>query len=227
VQVQGWKTTILPLAPALVAPSPAFSGSSGAGSAAAESQALQSFTCQCTSAELQALFCQVQDLLEAIGQQPVPMHTRQLHFPYKSAGVPVFCDQRGERVPGHVGRRGSHTLQCLVCKAHNRLVIVALWSMRAHNAAHILREHVTSDVFGFYGLHNCAAASTGEAGQAAGRSRTATGTTALKSCSQAPAQTLMAWTSEGNHLQDSDVEVKRRSSTTAPSPPALTCRPTS
>jgi hypothetical protein len=39
-------------------------------------------------------------------------------------------------------------------KARNHVVMVALWSMRAHIAAHILREHVTSDVCGFCGLHN-------------------------------------------------------------------------
>jgi hypothetical protein len=76
VQVQGWKTTTLPLTPTLKTPSPAFLGSSGAGSVAADFQALESLTYQVAGLELQALFCLVKDLLEADGQQPVPMHTR-------------------------------------------------------------------------------------------------------------------------------------------------------
>jgi hypothetical protein len=63
-------TAILPLTRALVAPSPAFSGSPVAGSAAAaDRQALNSLTYQFTGSELQALFCKVKDLLEA-GNSP-------------------------------------------------------------------------------------------------------------------------------------------------------------
>jgi hypothetical protein len=41
----------------------------------------------------------------------------------------------------------------MVCKARNSTVMVALRSMRAHIAAHILRELVISNVCHFYGLH--------------------------------------------------------------------------
>jgi hypothetical protein len=85
VQVQGWKTTILPLPPALVAPSPAFWRPSDAGSAAADIQALNLLTHHFTGAELQALFCQVKDLLEADEQQPDPMHTRELHIAFPTS----------------------------------------------------------------------------------------------------------------------------------------------
>jgi hypothetical protein len=138
----------------MVAPSPAFSRSSGAGTAAADFQALESLSSlvyQFTGAELQALFCQVKDLLEANGKQPVLQACGCAAL--RVSWCTSFCDQRVERVPGHVGKQGSHTLQCLVCKARN--CGVALRSMRAHIAAHILRGHVTSDVRRSCGLHTC------------------------------------------------------------------------
>jgi hypothetical protein len=75
-----------------MAPSPAVLGSTGAGLAAAEFQALHSHTYQLTDVELQALVSLVQDLLEADGQQPVTMHTCEPYatFPNESAGVSIF-----------------------------------------------------------------------------------------------------------------------------------------
>jgi hypothetical protein len=65
----------------------------------------------------------------------------------------AIYDQRDERQPGHVVLKGSYTSAW--CAFSNRVVLVALWSMHVHIAAHILREHVTSHVCGFCGLLIC------------------------------------------------------------------------
>jgi hypothetical protein len=66
----------------------------------------------------QVALAELQALTVSPGQGPVGgrrttarpnAHQQKLRtaFPYESAGVPVFCGQRGERVRehGHVGRR--------------------------------------------------------------------------------------------------------------------------
>jgi hypothetical protein len=50
-----------------------------------------------------------------------------------SAGLPVFCEQRGKRVPAHVDKREFHTLQhALTVQRTEPRGMVAMRGVRAH-----------------------------------------------------------------------------------------------
>jgi hypothetical protein len=112
-----------------VANSPAVTGSSGAGSAV-ESQVLESISYHFAGADLPALVSLVKDMLEADVQQPITMHTCELHaaFPYDSAFLPIFSGQQGEReqisstnhsMLGAQTRDGCDAEhECIQCRAH-------------------------------------------------------------------------------------------------------------
>jgi hypothetical protein len=118
VQVQGWRTAILPLTPSLMALSPAFSGSLHAGSDAADSQALESLTTTSLARNCRFWFARSGTCLRQTDNSPT------LCTP--ASCIPLFPTNQlvyQSTVTSRVG-------ECLAPLANGELIPFSVWSAK-------------------------------------------------------------------------------------------------